>query len=213
MPGEWTGVVVSAGGTMNASYLTIHNTNTALTAAGNSHFMIDHVTVDSARTFVNLASDGTISHGAFHGLDSTSPAFSINNASPHISDVLMDHGSSSADTVIIGGAASSPVFDHVEITQCHCAFHINQGTNVTVSNSYLHGNAYAFMIEASSTNVQNTNMSNNGINIGDCFGGTAHVSGSYVPPPPSPPMFDATCMGQTNTNPAGSPLTGVGPRP
>src|SRR5262249_8988945 len=169
--GEWGGITISTGGTGNISWLNLHNTTTALTMAGNSHYTIDHITVDTMSTSANIAGDGTISHGAFHGADTSTPAFMVNNASPHVTDTLFDHGSQGSDYIVIGGTGSAPVFDHIEVTQSHCAFHINQGM-ATISNSYVHGNAYAEMLESSTTTWQNSNLENNQINIGDCFGGT-----------------------------------------
>ena len=206
-PGGWAGIAIATGGTANISWLTIHDASTALTTAGNSHYTIDHLTIDTSSTTASIGSDGTINHGAFHGNDASTPAFMIMNASPHVTDTVFDHGSMGSDYIIVNGTGSAPVFDYIEVTQSHCAFHANQGM-LTVTNSYIHGNAYALMLESSMTTFQNSNLENNGINIGDCFGGTATVSGSYV----QGTLFSGTNCG-SSSNMATAPLTGIGPRP
>ena len=205
--GEWAGISISAGGTANISWLNMHNAGTALTIGGNSHYTIDHITVDTMSSSASVGGDGTISHGAFHGDDAHTPAFLVNNASPHVTDSIFDHGSQGSDYIIVGGTGSAPVFDHVEVAHSHCAFHANQG-NVTISNSYVHDNAYAEMLESSMTTWQNSNLQNNGINIGDCFGGTATVTGCYA----QGTLFSGTTCG-SSSGMAGAPLSGVGPRP
>jgi hypothetical protein len=212
-PGEWAGLVVSAGGTANLSYLGIHNASTALTAAGNSHYTIDHLTVDTSTNFARLSADGAISKSAFHGLDNGTPGgpFTITNASPHLTDVLVDHGHQGiADMVIVDGASSSPVFDHVEVAQSHCAFHFNQGTNIIISNSFIHDNSYALMVEASTnTHITGSNLETNQINVGSCAGGSVTVTGCYLQGMPF--EIGATCG--TASSLSNSPLSGVGPRP
>jgi hypothetical protein len=206
-PGGWGGIAIAAGGTANISWLTIHDASTALTTAGNSHFTIDHIVVDTSSATASIGSDGSITHGAFHGNDASTPSFQVMNASPHITDTVFDHGSMGSDYIIVNGTGSAPVFDHIEVTQSHCAFHNNQGM-ATITNSYIHGNAYALMLESSMTSFQNSNLENNGIEIGDCFGGTATLTGCYV----QGTTFSGTTCGSANS-PAAAPLTGVGPRP
>ena len=206
-PGGWGGLVVSAGGTANLNWIAFHDAGTALTLAGNSHYTIDHITIDTSTSSANVASDGTINHGSISGEDTHTPAFMVNNASPHVTDTVFHHGSMGSDYIIVGGTGSAPIFEYIEVANSHCAFHNNAGV-VTVSNSYIHNNAYALMLESSMTNFSTTNFENNQINIGDCFGGTASLNGCYV----QGTTFTGTNCGSASS-PAGSPLTGVGPRP
>ena len=209
--GQWVGIVLAGGGTANVTYAEIHNASTALRANPNSHYTIDHLKIDNSSNMLYLAADGTIDHGSFHGLGSAQGAdpIVVSNSSPHLTDVLVDTANSGSDMIQLNGTGSAPVFDHMEVTQSHCAFHFNQGVNATISNSNIHGNQYALMVEGSmNTQFESSNLTQNGVNVGQCFGGSVHVSSCYA----SGALFDSSCSGQSSTTPASSPLSGVGTR-
>lgn len=212
--GSWAGLVLLAGGTLTASNLEIHGAAAAVDARAGSSYAIDHILVDNAVQGLNLASNGTVSHGTLHGLASEfAPLILVNGASPHVSDVLVDHGTDgSVDLIVVNGATSAPVFDHIEVTRAHCAFHINVAAGVTVSNSYIHNNAYAFMMYNSVGNLfMHNNFQGNQINVGACFPTTtAQVSGNFF----EGPATDSSCATLEVTSNAAAAFTGdVGVRP
>ncbi len=163
-----------------------------------------------ARRRFQLASSGTVQYGAVHSLGSAQSAspVAISNASPVFTDVLFDAANSGIDMIVV--SQGSPSFDHVEVTQCHCAFHFNSGQNISVKTAAIHDVAYVLMnITAANTHFETSNFTSNTVNIGDCTsGGSFTGSGNYA----TGAMFDGSCASQVNSAPASSPLTGVGPR-
>lgn len=162
-----------------------------------------------------LSSGGQISKGAIHGLgasQSMSPV-SITGASPMLSDVLLDNANGGVDMVVVNGGTSSPQFDHMDIAQSHCAFHFNAGTGIKITNSNVHGNAYALMVEASAgTVVSGSNLyANASVNIGACSGGSVSASGNYYSGITA--AFDGSCSTMQNTNPVSSMISTAGVRP
>lgn len=213
-PGAWKGLSLLNGGAINLTYVEIHEADTALVTAAGTSFALDRLVIDSSNAALLLQSSGTVSHAVIHGLgtaQSTGPV-TIQDASPRFTDVLIDNANGGVDMVQLNGATSGPVFDHVEITQCHCAFHFNAGSKATISNSNIHDNAYGLMVVYSkSTQVSASNFAGNLVNIGSCAGtGSVTATGVYFD---KAGAFDGTCATQTNTAPAGAPLSGVGPRP
>jgi len=80
------------------------------------------------------------------------------------------------------------------------------------SNSWIHHNAYAFMLGASvNGRVTHNNLEDNSVNLGACGGTALEVSYNYFQGAP----FDDTCGGLsvTGTTPVARYTTGVGPRP
>lgn len=212
-PGGWGGLDVAGGGDVTLDYASIHDATLAFKAEPDSTFSLDHITIDRSSALADLASDGTIAHGVLHSLGSMQSAqpVEIQSASPTISDTLLDQANGGVDIINVDGSSSSPQFDHVEITQCHCAFHFNAGSGITVTGSYMHGNEYGMMVvQALDVSVQDSNFEDNAVaNIGACAGGSVVATGVYF----SGSAFDASCSGQGNTSPAGAPVSGVGPRP
>lgn len=208
-PGSWGGIVLEAGGRLVANFTEVHDASYAFDARAGSSFQIDHILMDNSIQLLQLATDGTLSHGVLHG----GASVLVNNASPTLSDTVLDQGLGS-DIVIVSGATSKPVFDHLEVTNAHCAFHFNGGAGVTVSNSFVHDNAYAFMISGSvNTQITHNNFIANGINLGTCNPtATAQVTGNYFGG--LPPFNDGTCSSLAATGTTTVPYTaGVGPRP
>jgi hypothetical protein len=193
------------------TWLELHNAQTALQAnPGAGVYTVDHLLVDTSRQMLTLGADGALSHLRLSGLggeQSVDPV-QISNASPHFANALADN-CGGADIFVVSGAVSSAVFDHMDVTSAHCAFHFNAGSDVTISNSNIHGNSYALMVEASqNTRITDSNLSQNTINVGTCAGGIVRISGSYI----VGQVYDVTCASQpAPASPAGGPVPGVGP--
>jgi hypothetical protein len=210
--GDWVGIAVQAGGTATLSYISIRDAQVAFQAAGNGHYTIDHLDIERSSYLLKLLGDGTIAHGTLHGLGAaqSNHPIEIDNASPQLSDLLVDSSNSGVDMIVLGGTGSAPLFDHLEVTQSHCAFHFNQGTGAIIRGSYVHGNVYALMVEGSmSTRIESSNLVSNSVNVGECLGGSVMVAQSYV----QGTLFDSSCNGQGFQGGVTSPLSGVGPRP
>src|SRR5262249_22345643 len=137
--GFWSGIGLAAGGKVSVTYAEVHDATTAVDARAGSTYDIDHILIDNSSQGFALAGGGTISHGTIHGLltSQAGPLISVNGASPHITDTLVDKGYFQAvDSVVVNGANSAPVFDHMEVADTHCAFHFNASTGATISHSY-----------------------------------------------------------------------------
>ena len=213
--GSWTGLVLNAGGELAASYLEIHDADTALAARPASTYAVDHLVIDDSTVMMVLSADGSIAHGRLRGLgnaQSSSPVF-VSNASPRVTDTSVTQGLyPGVDMIIVGGGNSAPVFDHVEVADSHCAFHINESGGTVVTNSWLHHNAYAFMLGVSlAGHINHNNFQDNLVNLGTCSGTSLEVKDNYFEGAP----FDDSCntLTVTGTAPAGPYPTGIGPQP
>jgi len=215
--GAWTGLVLNAGAQVTATYLEIHDADTAIAARPGSTYSFDHLVIDTSSALLVLSSDGTIAHGTLRGLgdsQSDSPVL-INNASPQITNTSVTQGLyNGVDMIVIGGTASAPLFDHVEVADSHCAFHFNESTGATISNSFIHHNAYGMMtFESQSGHFNHNNWEDNSIHIGTCQSGISdEVAGDYFD---SAPFGDGTCDSLTATGTATAPYATsvVGPQP
>lgn len=210
-PGAWAGIAAAEGGSATLDHTEIHEAAVAFRADPGSMFAIDHILIDTSASLLVLGSDGTLAHGELHnlGADQSQPPVAIESASPTISDTLIDQANDDVDIVVVNGASSGPIFDHVEITDCHCAFHFNAGSGILIKDSYIHGNEFGIMTMGSlETAVEGSNFENNGVNIGVCAGGSIEATGVYF----DGAAYDDTCTGQGNTSPASAPVSGAGPR-
>jgi hypothetical protein len=214
--GAWTGLVLNAGAQVTATYVEIHDAFTAIAARPGSMYSFDHLLVDTSSMILVLASDGSIAHATLHGLgdnQSYSPV-QINNASPQITNTSVTQGLyGGVDMVVINGSASAPLFDHVEVADSHCAFHVNESTGATISNSFVHHNAYGMMTGLTqSGHFNHSNWEDNFVNIGTCAGGISdEVAGNYFGGAP----FDSSCDSLTATGTVTAPYATsvVGPQP
>ncbi len=139
----------------------------------------------------------------------------INNASPQITNTSVTQGLfGGVDMIVVGGSGSAPLFDHVEVADSHCAFHFNESTGATITNSFIHHNAYGFMVIGSDAgHFNHNNWEDNQINIGTCEGGISdEVAGNYFA---GTPFGDGTCDSLTATGTATAPYATsvVGPQP
>lgn len=215
--GAWTGLVLDAGAQVTATYLEIHDADTAIAARPGSQYSFDHLLIDTSSAMLVLSSNGTIAHGTLRGLgdgQSESPVL-INNASPQITNTSVTQGLyNGVDMIVIGGSASAPLFDHVEVADSHCAFHISESTGLTISNSFVHHNAYGMMtFESQSGHLNHNNWEDNSIHIGTCVSGISdEVAANYFD---SAPFGDGSCDSLTATGTVTVPYATnvVGPQP
>jgi hypothetical protein len=206
----WVGIELEAGGAATLSYVDVHDATLALSAKAGSGFGIDHLNIDTSSNLLMLASDGAIDHGVLHGrgANQADDPIQINAASPQLTNLLLDEANPYTDFVQLNGG--SPLFDHLEVTSAHCAFHFNSGMAATISNSNVHDNLYGLMVEASEgTQVVSSNFVNNDNNIGTCTTGDVTATSVYF----DDAAFDGSCNTQSNQSPSGQPLTDVGPQP
>jgi hypothetical protein len=210
---DWTGIAVAAGGEVSATQLEIRNARTALEAKVGAAFTIDHLVIESCDAMLVLASGGSIAHGTLHGLgqNQESTPVAVTDASPRITDTVVTQGAfNGVDMIVVDGDSSAPVFDHLEVADSHCAFHFNGGNGATITNSFIHHNAYGFMVVGSTSgHVVHNNFQDNAVNIGTCAGGSTEVKDNYFGGPP----FDRSCIRLMVTGAAPSTpyATGVGP--
>ena len=210
--GDWTGIGVASGGTTNLVFTALRNATTAFQAAAGSSFDLDAVTIEKSGTGAILNSGGTIRYSALHGVGQgqSSSMLYVNDASPKISDTIIDNGNPGVDLIVVSGATSGPLFDHVEVTGCHCAFHLNNGSKITLSGASIHDNVYGMMVVGSkNTVVTGSNFLLNNVNIGTCTSGTVTSTSNYF----IGEIFDASCLGQTATGAQNQPLATAGIRP
>ena len=215
--GAWTGLVLDGGGQVTATYVEIHDADTAIAARPGSTYSFDHVLIDTSNMELVLSSNGTIAHGTLRGLGDSqysSPVL-INNASPQITNTSVTQALfGGVDMIVVGGASSAPLFDHVEVADSHCAFHINQSTGATITNSFIHHNAYGFMvIDSQSGHFNHNNWEDNEINLGTCESGISdEVADNYFA---GEAFGDGSCtsLAVTGATPAAPYATGVGPQP
>jgi len=214
-PGYWTGIILGSGGKLAGTYAEVHDATTGVDARIGSSYDIDHILIDNSSQPLGLAASGTISHGTLHGLLANQPGsmVAVNSASPRIVDTLVDRGYYGVvDSIVVNGAASTPVFDHMEVADTHCAFHFNSATGATITHSYVHHNVYGLMVYASTGGqILHNNFQDNTVNIGSCNPGAAgNVSDNYFAGLP----LDSSCLGLTLSGVAAGPYTtDVGPRP
>lgn len=213
--GDWTGIEVASGGDAKLTHAAIHDASLAFQADAGSMFTIDYILIDTSSTIAELDADGTIGHGVLHGNGAKQqgdPIY-VTSASPKFTDTLVDNSNAGTDQINVSGKTSSPTFDHMEITNCHCAFHFNEGGHMSISNSYVHDTQYGLMVEHSLENEVDSNnfMANAVANIGECMvDGSVTAKGNYFQ---SNKPFDGSCSVQVHQNDAAMPLQNVGPRP
>jgi hypothetical protein len=211
---EWTGIKLENGGNAKLTHAEIHDAKLAFAAAAGSSYALDYTLVDTSAQLASIAADGTITHSQLHGLGDAQVGapFSVADASPQVTDTVIDKGKTGGvDLIVVNGASSSPLFDHVEVANAHCVFHFNAGKDIKITNSFIHDSAYGMMVTAATgLLVQGNNFQSDTTNIGTCTSGDVTSDGNYFG---GGEAFDTNCASQTNTGTATEPLTGVGPRP
>jgi hypothetical protein len=214
--GAWTGLVVEAGGQVTATYVEIHDADIGIAARPGSMYSFDHVVVDTSTTMIVLSSNGTISHGTLRGLGNSqynSPVL-ISSASPQITNTSITQALyQGVDMVVVGGSTSAPLFDHVEVADSHCAFHFNESNGATISNSFVHHNAYGLMVISSqSGHIDHNNFEDNSVDIGSCSNtASEEVADNYFA---GDPFGDGSCpmLTVTGATPTAPYPSGIGPQ-
>ena len=212
---QWGGIAVSGTGHANLSYTQISNAQQGFATSAGTMYALDHVLIKDSQTGLVLASTGSVSKTVLQGMGSNQymPLITIQDSSPTFSDVQVTNGTGNGglDSIIVSGS-SSPQFDHMEVTGFHCAFHFNSGSNIAITNSYVHDNYYAVMVfGVTPFTFSGSNLINNQTaNIGDCSSTTVTASGNFYN---GAPAFDGSCSGQKNTNPAAAMIATAGYRP
>ncbi|HKQ68595.1 MAG TPA: NosD domain-containing protein [Polyangiaceae bacterium] len=215
---NWQGIVIDQGGSLVMTYGEVRDAKISLETKAGSTYQIDHVLTEYSDMELKLASTGTIDHGVFHGRGATQSEkpVQIISASPKITNSLFDKGKGPGgpDTIVVSGAASAPVFDHIDVSASHCAFHFNEGTGATISNSFVHNNTYGLMVEASSMNkIFHNNFVDNAIQLGTCqASASAEVKDNFFMQRSGGDVFAAECSKLKNTMPAAAAHTDVGPK-
>lgn len=211
--GTWVGINLSGTGQATLSYIELRDALVGLFAMAGTTYVVDHMLIERSDAALTLASTGTITKSVIHGrgVDQISAPVQIIGGAPQLTDVLIDNARGNVDMIVVSGTTTSPKFDHLEVTQSHCAFHFNEGQGITLTNSYVHDNSYALMVYGSKGNqLSGNNFVSNSVHIGVCSGGTMTTSGNFF----SSAAFDQGCGATlTNTAPAGAMLQGAGVRP
>lgn len=212
---QWGGIAVSGTGHANLSYAQISGAMQGFATSAGTSYALDHVLIKDSQAGLVLASTGTVQKTVLAGMGASQymPSISIQDSSPTFTDVQVTNGAGNPglDSIIVSGN-SSPQFDHMEVTGFHCAYHFNGGSNIAITNSYVHDNYYGVMVfGVTPFTFSGSNLLNNQTaNIGDC--GTTNVTsqGNFFN---GAAAFDNSCASQKNVSPAGSMIAGAGYRP
>jgi hypothetical protein len=210
--GTFGGLTVLDGGWLKLAHATIHHAQIAVRALPGSRYTLTGMTIDSSDQLLLLQSDGVLQYCTLHGegADQVLSPVVIDHASPVFADVTLDRGNTSVDLVTLDGPDAGPHFDHVEVSQGHCAFHFNTGYNAAITHAFIHDTQYALMVEQSvNSQISASNLTQNAQNIGQCVGGSFVGNGNYV----EGDVFDTSCVGQPNNSAAASALSNVGSAP
>jgi hypothetical protein len=238
----WTGVVVAKGGTLALTSVDIDNATTAIdTQAGNVAATFDSSIINAATTPFKVDAGGKLSMTRSNvvgskGMSSVGGSFTAShldydsNGSEGIAmvdpsavfsaDDSRFHGTSnSGGDMIVSNNAKTLHLSHSEIAKCHCAFHINNVTNMDVSFMSLHDDSYGFMQYGSDPATGTRTVSDS--NFVTLAGIGFDEAGINGPITLSNVYFNAVTGGNlhlidkeiTVKTPAAAAVAGVGPRP
>lgn len=206
--GLWTGITVHSG-TATLRHVAFTGCTAAFTAAEGTHYDVQGIAVSDCDTALNVAGTGRIQYGTLHGRgDAHRRSPVVVAGATTLGDLLIDNANSGVDMVVVAGG--SPRLDHLEVRDSHCALHFSAGSNIQLTASSLHANAYGMMLNnALNTTVTGNNFFANGVNIGSCGMGSVSASGNFATD-----LYDGSCAAQAAPqNPAAAALTTAGPRP
>ena len=238
----WAGLVVASGGSLALDGVDIDNATIAIdTQSGNVGATYDNSVINAATNpfKVEVGSKLSMSHSMVvgsKGLSSVGGSFTasyldydsngsegvtmVDPAAVFTVDDSKFHGTSNGggDMIVSNNAATLHI-SHSEIQKCHCAFHINNVTNLDVSFMNVHDDSYGFMQYGSDpANGTRTIASSNFTNLASVgidesgTNGPIAVTGCY---------FNAVTGGNVHlidteikvTGTVTKAVTGVGPRP
>ena len=183
-PQSWEGIVIAPGGYLELTHAHIGGANYAIYAEPGSDFVVDYTEIDTSFKAAVILSDGSFDHTLFHAngggtpsVSSAEPITNVNgtltivNASPMISNSVFDNSTAYIDMIRVRDD-SSPIFDHVRITEAHCGLHTETTPNSEPSytNMVFDGLAYAIMAYRSKPTVSDSVFTNNDTDVGICDG-------------------------------------------
>lgn len=229
VPRSWEGIVVTEGGTLEMTHVEIGGATYGIHAMPGSNFTIDHAEIGTSFKAAVVQSDGFFNHTKFHA--SGDPAFSISSAapitdvngtltivgaSPMVTNSSFDGSAALVDMIRVRDG-SSPILDHLYITQAHCGVHMEGGINnsPTITNTIFESLAYGVMAYTTKPRIEGSVFKSNGNDIGFCFGATADnapmLTGNFYAA--GTPIVDPSCtgIGTKDTNPATAADATAGP--
>lgn len=213
--GTWTGVVLTATGTVNMTFTDLRSATIGLNAraGGTLTFNDGTIVAASSSTPVLLVGNGaTIDRSVLTGGDT----INITGGVLRMTDSTIDQLHPVVTPDCTDWRGGGMILDHVWITGCHCPIHINNSDEeVTITNSILDGATNPIMIANSVATISHNNFSGTGtlvLDIGRGDGIEADVSDNYWDG--GDPNIGTTRAGQFTGSDVFSttPFTDVGPR-
>lgn len=154
--GDWGGVLVEQGGTMQVAFALLTGvsggaTNSALTVSSTAGAVtLTDSTVDLSRPALLLQSTADIERVIVHN-DASPPIdgpIFIEAGNPTLTDILVDDGSSGVDAIVVNGGG--PQISHLTVHTHHCCIHVNTSTGMSVDAMDCNTtNYYGFMFYSS----------------------------------------------------------------
>ena len=202
---DWRGMVVTDGATLDLRNVRISDAVLALHAEPGSVLIAQGLVLENSSNTILIESDARIDASTFHALgedqEALSQPFKINEASPVITNSMLDNGNPFHDQITIVGYSSSPAFDHMEVMDSHCGVHMQEGTGIILTNSVIHGVSYGVMAGAAiGSRVEGNVFYDNVNDVGLCYGEDApSLDGNFFGEDGA--AFDPACEEKITVNP------------
>jgi hypothetical protein len=186
-PRSWHGLVIGKGGYAALTHVQIGGATYGIHALPGSDFKVDLSDLGTSFKAAVVESNGTFDRTKFHAsgdptfspvnevsIDDVNGTLTILDASPKVTNSKFDGSAALVDMIRIGGN-SSPVFDHLYISDAHCAFHANGGNNTRprITNTVMERLGYGIMAYATKPVLENNVFRGNGFDVGFCFDATS----------------------------------------
>ena len=187
MPRSWHGIVIGKGGYAGLTQVQIGGATYGIHALAGSDFKVSRAEIGTSFKAAVVQSNGSFDLTKFHAsgdptfspvnevsIDDVNCTLTILDASPTVTNSKFDGSGALVDMVRVGGN-SSPVFDHLYISDAHCAFHTNGGVNTKprISNTVMERLAYGVMAYTTKPVMENNVFRGNAYDVGFCFEATA----------------------------------------
>ena len=185
-PRSWHGLVIGKGGYAALTHVQIGGATYGIHALPGSDFKVELAELGTSFKAAVVESNGSFDRTKFHAsgdptfspvnevtIDDVNGTLTILNASPKVTNSKFDGSAALVDMIRIGGN-SSPVFDHLYISDAHCAFHANGGNNTKprITNTVMERLGYGIMAYATKPVMENNVFRGNGFDVGFCFDAT-----------------------------------------
>jgi hypothetical protein len=230
----WTGIVVAAGGKLNANSLDLSGATTSIKSAGTTEYDSGKITGSTPfavtagtlttknASVVSPTGAATVSGGTFTAsyLNVQVGAYSglvISGGAANVSDsTFISTSDDTSPDMIISTGPSSLTMLYTEIGGRHCSYHFDEITSFDLENMNVHDSSYGFMMYGSETTsgtrvVKDSNFENMQWGISESgTNGAISVTGCYFA---SGAQQQLTDQEVTISSPASAALTNVGPRP